>query len=254
MFRFVHAHKFTLSLASQNAIDRDQKAMEDQLNLLTQAGFDKGKKIYEQGGNSKSFAVLTLSVALGVDAKNGTVVTGASTNGTVVSGKVYEDYVASSKILKVQYPTSDDQKTYSQCQVGGLVTTNTVGCESCVCFVRLVLVVLADTLSTLQLSGFAAAGSITVGSKVAAYSYNIATDNQNGRTLQSFSQKADKEMRDRQTGNYYPDFQKFFDYYGRFDYADAIATAAFTATSINLNGKTFAFTSFSFNARKGKCS
>ena len=68
------------------------------------------------------------------------------------------------------------------------------------------------------------------------YSYNIPADNWNGRTIAQFSTTADTKMRpDQAAGAYFPDFQKFVDYYGPADYADAWITAALEGAATNFS-------------------
>ena len=85
------------------------------------------------------------------------------------------------------------------------------------------------------------------------YQYVLTTDNNNGRTLQSFSTTANTEMR---PGNnlqaaFFPDFQLYFDYYGTFDYADQIITAALEGRNTVLaNGNVMA-ANVGLTAREG---
>ena len=48
-------------------------------------------------------------------------------------------------------------------------------------------------------------------------------------------------------------FFQFFNYYGVYDYSDKIVQAAFTKTSVVLNGKTFDFTNYDYEPRAGMC-
>lgn len=68
------------------------------------------------------------------------------------------------------------------------------------------------------------------------YQYDITTDNNSGRTLAFFSTLADGEMRPGHdfSNPFFRDFQLFFDYYGTFDYADQIITAALEGVDTNL--------------------
>jgi len=214
------------SVEDHNAIDRDQKAMEVQLGDKSNASFENAKAIYEQGGNSKTFAVLTIPGGLTVSVGKGDEVFGTNEAGLPIQGKVYEAASSSETTLKVQYLTGDSQASYSDCQVGGLVETNTVGCFT------------------------AANGTLTVaGVANVAYTYDIAENNDNGRTLQGFSTSAQKKMRVNGNGAFYDDFQKFLDYYGDSDYSDKFALAALAGNSLSIGGKTFDFSSYDFEAR-----
>ena len=204
--------------------------MENELGELNTFGFENAKRIYIEGGHSKSYAVLTLSESTPLASmvtKGDAVLGGIDTTGAPVVGKAFADAAQGSTTLQVQYSTSTVQASYSDCQVGGLVDTVTEGC-------------LATT------------GSITVGGTTYEYTYDIDTNNDNGRTIQGFSKGADQSMRVNGVGAYFTTFQKFFDYYGRFDYADAFVLAAFNGDAATLNGKTFDFTSYDFTGKAGK--
>jgi hypothetical protein len=107
-------------------LDLDQKAMEIELDTITEAGFDNARNIYEKGGHSKSYAVLSLNTALS-SVSEGTSITGSNDMGDVITGEAYVD--ATSSELQFRYGVSSNQESYSQCQVGGLSETNTVGCK-----------------------------------------------------------------------------------------------------------------------------
>ena len=106
-------------------MDLDQKAMEGANANFSAAGFINGKKIYSEGGNTETFATLTLGAQLPVAVTVGTIVTGF-TNATIpVSGFAYEAAALGSSTLKVRYATG---AAVLQCSVGGLQKTNTTGC------------------------------------------------------------------------------------------------------------------------------
>ena len=205
--------------------------MEDQLGEASDAAFANAKRIYTEGGHSKSYAVLTLDPGLSAMVAKGAEVTGGQDiNGDAVTGTVLEDTAAGSTTLKVQYLTSEVQSSWSDCRVGGLPDPFTDGC-------------------------FNAAGSIIVEGETYAYTYTVATDNDNDRTIQGFSTEADEKMRvnGAAPGPYYYTFQKFFDFYGIPDYADAFVSAALAGESVTLNGKTFDFSQYGFAGRAGTC-
>jgi hypothetical protein len=84
----------------------------------------------------------------------------------------------------------------------------------------------------------------------------IYTDGANtvGYTIQGFSVDNDVQMRVNGTGDYYKTFQKFVDYYGKFDYADQLITAGYDGTSVELNGLTFDFSNYeTLDGRAGTC-
>jgi hypothetical protein len=140
------------------AIDRDQLAMEDQLSLATDESYEAARRIYNEGGNSKSYATIKLATPLTMDVADDDPIMGSSEDGTQVAGKAYDAYPTGSSTINVFYETTDSQAAYVNCQVGALVETNLEGC-------------------------FAAEGTVTIGGTDYEYTYDPATDNNNDRTL-----------------------------------------------------------------------
>ena len=140
------------------AIDLDQAAIETQLALRTPESFIAAKKIYNDGGNSKSYAEVTLTTPLTAELRKGDEIIGKNAKGNSVGGKAYKDFDSGESLIKVQYTTTDIQENYVQCQVGALVEPNTRGC-------------------------FAQDGDLTIGSNDYAYTYIPGRDNKNGRTM-----------------------------------------------------------------------
>lgn len=201
--------------------------MQVQLGLKTTASFAKAKKIYQEGGNSMTFAVLTLTVALASAIPKGTAVSGENAASQTVTGTLLEDAAIGATSIKMFYDVGATQATQSTCKVGGLVTTTTTGC-----------------LKT--------SGTVTVGSSVLAYSYDVSQDNKNGLTIQGFSTSANTKMRVGGSGSFYEDFQKAVSYYGTYDYGDKLVSNAFDGASVDLNGKVYNFASYGFNGRDRK--
>lgn len=187
------------------AIDLDQQAIEAQLALKTPEAFENAQRIYKEGGNSKSYAQVTLTTPLTAALQKGDSVMGRNTQGNEVAGKAYGDYDAGVSVIKVQYTTTDIQESYVECQVGGMTSDshNTKGC------------LVGPT------------GDLKVGNKDYSYTYEVATDNNNGRTISGFSTGARDKMRIGCKGCPYTDFQYFYDYYGKDNYADEWVSAAF---------------------------
>lgn len=72
-------------------------------------------------------------------------------------------------------------------------------------------------------------------------------------TIQGFSTNAETEMRRRdQDTEFYPDFQKFLDYFGMTSFADDFVVAAFDkqVTTSGFHGN-FDFTKYGFEGREG---
>lgn len=186
--------------------------MEGQLSKKNDDGFEVAKAIYEQGAHSKSYALVELvgNNGLSKDLKKGTAVKGTGDLGGTITGKLYSNYSEGDKIIKVQYDTTDDQDSYVGCQVGalplaGVGLENTGGC-------------------------FKKVGVLQISNKKYGYFYEPLEDNNNGRTLQGFSTGAEGKMYNNCPGCPYPDYEKFYDYYGSFTYADDIVQAAFAGT------------------------
>ena len=110
-------------------MDLDQKAMENQLDTFNSAGFLNALNIYSSGGHSKSYAVLQLSAALTQDVPAETPITGTSEDSSVITGEAYEDAKTGATTLKFRYSVSSSQASYTECHVGGLTETKTVGCK-----------------------------------------------------------------------------------------------------------------------------
>ena len=140
------------------AIDLDQAAIETQLALRTPESFIAAKKIYNDGGNSKSYAEVTLTTPLTAELRKGDEIIGKNAKGNSVGGKAYKDFDSGESLIKVQYTTTDIQENYVQCQVGALVEPNTRGC-------------------------FAQDGDLTIGGNQYPYTYIPGRDNRNGRTM-----------------------------------------------------------------------
>jgi hypothetical protein len=115
----------------QNAIDQDERTMELTLAALTDDAFALAQRIYSNGGNSGSYAKLTLTAPITTTPlpKAGDLVAGVNSAGAAVSGKVLEAYIAGSTSISVAYDVSEVQVTHSSCRVGGLNVTLTTGCK-----------------------------------------------------------------------------------------------------------------------------
>jgi hypothetical protein len=181
--------------------------LEDQLAIGSSVSLNNAKRIYEEGGHSKSVAKVTLSTPLTGSLAKFASVSGRNEDGGAVYGKVYDDYPNGSNQIMVQYKTTDNQASYVSCQVGGLPKPNLQGC-------------------------LAASGTLSIDGATLSYTYNQKSDNTNKRTLQNFSTQAEDKMF-RCENCPYPTYKKFREYYGFFDYADKWINAAFDGTGTN---------------------
>jgi len=201
------------------AIDLDQKAIEAQLSLKTPEAFEKARKIYNNGGHSKSYALITLIDALKSDVKKSDPISSTNEKGSV-SGKAYEDYdKGTTGEIKVLYSTTDLQASYVDCQVGALTEPNMSGC-------------------------FAASGVLKIGDVEHAYSYDPVLNNSNDRTIAKFSTGAGDKM------SSYTDYKYFKDYYGEEDYAHQWVEAAFEKTSTQFSNGNADFARYDFEGRE----
>lgn len=90
--------------------------------------FAAARKVYEQGGFSKSVAELT-TVPLLQAISAGTAVTGESESSDPVAGTIVSDAALGATKISVLYDVSTVQANYSYCQVGGLPTPKLDGCK-----------------------------------------------------------------------------------------------------------------------------
>ena len=85
------------------------------------------------------------------------------------------------------------------------------------------------------------------------YSYNPLTKNYNARTLQGFSVEAEEKMY-KCTSCPYKTYNKFYEYYGAFDYGNKWVLAAFNKGSTNFAKGNASFNSYGMEGTSGKCS
>jgi len=204
-------------VTDQAAIDLDQKVMEEELFLGQMA---KALNVYVEGGHSGSYAQLTLLAPSGpVSFNAGDTVTGSTLTGGEVTGTLMEplnigEGNTQDIQIRVQYTTSDIQAKYVGCQVGGLYTFFEANRAGCFTDSGTVVVVQKNQLSSQ--------------SKRFNYKYNPRLDNNNARTLQTFSTTAHNVMHPLGDMNapYIPDYQVFLDYYGNTEYANMWVMAA----------------------------
>ena len=208
----------------------DQAELERQLALGTNQAYVRAQRIYEDGAFSKSVATVTLNAALSVPISAGTVVTGTAVNGKQVDGKVYGAAKTGDQTLRIQYGVNSIQSSYVGCQVGANPNPVTDGC-------------FAPT-GTLNVDGF--------GSEL-AYSYTPEENNDNERTIQKFSTDAEQKMY-RCEKCPYSTYVKFYEYYGRFDYADHWVSSAFAGETTNFANGDADFGTFTGDGRVGKFS
>jgi len=211
-------------VTDHNAIDLDQFEIERQLNIGSVASFDKARRVYEEGGHSKSVAVVKLTTPLTSGLAKFTAVSGQNADGGPVYGSVHDDYPNGSNIIEVQYKTIDQQSSYVGCQVGGLSKPNLDGC-------------------------FSPSGAFSIDGVSLEYSYDPKTQNVNKRTIKGFSTSAEQKMYRCGPTCPYATMKKFREYYGFFDYADKWINAAFDGEATALERGNANFARFDFEGR-----
>jgi len=213
-------------VTDHNAIDLDQQAMEQQLALANEDSFAAALRIYTEGAFSKQVAKVTLSAPLAIDVKKGTAFMGENAIGNQIAGKAYADNAAGATSVIIQYKTTDSQADYVGCQVGASTTPVTDGC-------------------------FAEQGTMTVagGDAEVSYTYNVLSDNIAKRTIQGFSTSAEKKMNNCDNCPYSM-YEKFYDYYGEYDYANQIVLAAFAGEATSFKNFNNDFLPYGFSGRE----
>lgn len=215
----------------QNAIDLDQAEIQRLLASGTNQDYLQAQMIYKEGAFSKSVATVTLDAVLTAPISKGAAITGDAMDGTKVEGTVFAAAKAGDQDLRIQYNVSPVQSSYVGCQVGANPNPVTDGC-------------------------FLKTGSLVIGGFATPfpYSYEPEENNDNERTIQGFSTSAETKMRRSEDSPYYLTYQKFYDYYGRFDYADHWVLSAFAggATSFPTQNGNADFSTFEEKGRVGK--
>lgn len=194
------------------AIALDQKLMEEALDAKD---FARAENIYNNGGHSKSFAVLTITGNVPQFIKKETPLSGFDDNGNAVTGTAMKDTNEASGTIQFQYDTFINQEQHVTCQVGGLSAESqtTTGC-------------LKNGDGTITVNG---------GAELSYTSLSV-DDNKNGRTLAGFSRQAEAKMHDCGVNCPYPTFKKFYEYYADFSYAHNWVSSAFSKTSTTFPG------------------
>lgn len=204
-------------------MDLDQLEIEDQLAIGSDVSFEKARRVYDEGGHSKSVAVVNLSVPLTRGVGKYTTVIGKSAEGVSVYGKLFDNYPNGISTIEIQYRTTDSQKTYVGCQVGGLPKPNLQGC-------------------------FAPSGTLEIDGETVNYTYDPERQNVNKRTIRKFSTTAEEKMY-RCDNCPYKTFKKYREYYGFFDYADKWIDAAFDGAGTKMARGNANFARYGFKGR-----
>jgi len=209
------------------AIDMDQKDIETEITSSSLLGFNAARRIYTEGGHSRSYAALSLLEPVSESFRWGAPVTGYTKSGAEVTGTIEKDIAEGNDVLWFLYDVSNQLGNHVGCQVGGTSSPLLDGC-------------LADS------------GIIKVGLKKIEmnYTYDPMTGNRNGRRFDKFSTEARDKMYACDGSNCpYTDFMKFTDYYGHFEYADTWIRAAFEGLQTDFSNGNADFSHISRDGR-----
>lgn len=202
-------------------IDMDQGIINTVLadTVKWKDAFESVKKIYEEGGHSKSVVTIKItdkkgsSQGLEESLDKGTVLTGLTISGDTFRGSVYADYSKGDTEIKMKY---EPQKCYE----GGLTGTY------------------KDSLNCLAPTNFEEGGAavLTDGGNEIFYQ---GTTNTNERTLQGFSTGAPSKMEGERNAKY------FADYYGSYDFADDWVQSALSGGETSFDNGNADFSDYS---------
>jgi hypothetical protein len=183
------------------ALDLD---IRDISNFVSTGNFVIAKKLYELGANSRPVAEVNLTTPSSNTLPSGTILTGyALDTNEPIKGTLKDDLSPGDDTLEFVYDVSNYQP--GLCRVG-VLPGSMQELEGCLKDVGVL--------------------DIEQGGASLSYTYNHLEGNWNGRSIQEFSVNAKDWMHDCSSCPY-KTFEKFYNYYGVFDYADAIISAAF---------------------------
>jgi hypothetical protein len=156
---------------SQLAIDLDLEAMEAHLAADSDSSFELARKFYTEGAHSMSIATVTLAQPLAKALPRGLQLIGEDEYNHDVVGTLYQDAYAGNKIIFFEYKVTENQTKL--CRVGARPIGDQI-INGCLTRMGTVTAVSTD--------------------EVLAYQYDPFADNNNGRTMQSFSLTAKSKM------------------------------------------------------------
>jgi len=209
-------------------ISEDQMVIFDFVAFDSEEAFQTAQDVYEQGGNSKSYADITLSSPLVQIVKKGVGMIFTKDDGTKIYGTAFADTSEGSGKVGFQYVTGEEYAKHVNCKVGGLPSE---------------LQVASGCLPT------GGSGTVSIDG-LGEVNYN-SVENKNGRTIQGFSTASMTKFRPGSDLNepYFPFYEPFVNYYGSPFFADEIVTAALEGTSTNLNNGNIDLEKYGFRAR-----
>lgn len=173
----------------------------------------------------------------------GTIIVGQNENGNEIRTTLLTPAKSGDTILQIQYDSIAIQAKYVQCLVGAKPEPLLKGCKfSFVESVRIIykfLYVAANPSFCIKIVGLASVGNLKIGAIepiIGTYQYDPLKNNYNARTIQSFSTNAQQRMYECEKCPYIT-YNKFYQYYGMYDYANQWVLSAFNRGKTNfLNG------------------
>jgi len=213
-------------VTDHNAIDLDQAQLEAALGKDT-VDYATAKAVYTKGGNSKSYATVTvpaLTTAQAAIAVANAKVTGTTAGGAAVTGKLKSSYKVTNTTIHVIYSTGESQASYVSCKGGGLYNDGTTGSQ--------------------MTAGCFGVNALTIGTSPSTFTITptAVTHPKAGRTLQGFSTGAKGKMYTGCPGCPYKEYKMFYDYYQSHTYADDWVLAGLDGTKATMGGKGADFT------------
>jgi hypothetical protein len=193
--------------------------------------FDIAQNIYDEGAHSESYARVNVTTTGGLpeDVVQGQVVQAISISGTPITGTVCGDYSAGSTLFRFLYDTDDSLSTV--CHVGQL-PEDIQATDGCI-----------NDTGTIEIDG----------ATPIQYEYDHQIHNYNEQTIARLSLDAKDMMHDCATCPYLT-YDKFYNYYGEFDYAHQWVVSAFDRNETDFKLGNGDFSKYGDLGRAGKCS
>jgi hypothetical protein len=189
----------------------DQQEIEKHLLYGDSQSFNTARKIYHEGSHALPYATLQLAKRLTDPIEGNTQVIGMSEGKRAVYGRTWGSSVSGVKEIYVHYDVQGEDGDYIPCRVAG----NMEGC-------------------------YAAQGGLLVeGHGALEYTYNILTGNKNQFSLYGFSENEALKMYRCKHDCPYPEYEKFYKYYGILDFGDVWIEAAFEGKNTKFGASKF---------------
>jgi len=189
----------------------DQSMIAVFVGLNNEPAFQAARDVYEHGGNSQSYAEITLVNPLPQSVVKGTEMTFDKDDGTTLYGTAYESYDANVLTIGFLYGTGESYDQHVNCKVGGLPSDLQVT-SGCI---------------TMEDNG---SNTVTIGGDQGFFFTTV--ENKNGRTIQMMSTDSKNYFRPGADPNQslFGFYLPYRNYYGTASFADNIVLAGLTGT------------------------